>query len=199
LLSVNQLYFLREDKALFENISFALRPGELLQIQGVNGAGKTTLLKLLAGFLRPDSGEIIFKDKIAYLGHAPAFTSWLTVEENIKITAELYHHDVQEVSAVLGQFSLQVQAAFFPHQLSEGQRRRLAFGLLSLSRARLWLLDEPFAALDRQAFRLIQSLILEHLAVKGIVVMSTHQEIAWPVPISQMILGESNVLCTPDF
>lgn len=206
MLSVNRLYFAREDQALFEDLNFELNSGELLQIRGINGAGKTTLLKLLTGFLEPDSGEILFeakktKEKIAYIGHEPGFTSWLTVEENIKFTAELYGHDHKpsEVCAVLDQFLLQSHAALFPHQLSQGQRRRLAFAMLSLSRAKLWILDEPFTALDQQAITLIQSLILEHLALKGIVVMSTHQEISWPIVIKQIVLGEKNTLLTPDF
>jgi len=208
LLSVNRLYFAREDQALFEDLNFELSPGELLQIRGINGAGKTTLLKLLAGFLEPDSGEIICRDKavpclynMAYIGHEPGFTSWLTVEENIKFTAKLYGHDhnVSEIFAILDQFLLQPQAALFPHQLSQGQRRRLAFAMLSLSRAKLWLLDEPFTALDKQAIGLIQSLILEHLALKGIVVMSTHQETAWPVAVKQIELSKKNALFTSDF
>lgn len=200
MLSVNRLYFAREDQALFEDLNFELSPGGLLQIRGINGAGKTTLLKLLAGFLTPDSGEIIFEtkktqDNMAYIGHEPGYTSWLTVEENIKLTTELYGYDSQssEIFAVLDQFLLRQQAALFPHQLSQGQRRRLAFAMLSLSRAKLWLLDEPFTALDKQAIDLIQSLILEHLALKGIVVMSTHQEMTWPVVVQQIILGEQCV------
>lgn len=206
MLSVNRLYFAREDQALFEDLNFELSPGGLLQIRGINGAGKTTLLKLLAGFLTPDSGEIIVEtkktqDNMAYIGHEPGYTSWLTVEENIKLTAELYGYDSQssEIFAVLDQFLLRQQAALFPHQLSQGQRRRLAFAMLSLSRAKLWLLDEPFTALDKQAIDLIQSLILEHLALKGMVVMSTHQEITWPIAVKQITLGEKNTLLTPDF
>ncbi len=206
MLSVNRLYFSREDQALFENLNVELNPGELLQIRGINGAGKTTLLKLLAGFLTPDSGEICFdtkksQEKMAYIGHEPGYTSWLSVQENIKLTAELYGHTnpTSEVFAVLDQFLLQQQAALFPHQLSQGQRRRLAFAMLSLSRAKLWILDEPFTALDQQAIILIQSLILEHLALKGIVVMSTHQEIAWPIVVKQIVLGEQHALFTPDF
>ncbi len=206
MLSVNRLCFSREDQALFENLNVELNPGELLQIRGINGAGKTTLLKLLAGFLTPDSGEICFdtkksQEKMAYIGHEPGYTSWLSVQENIKLTAELYGHTnpTSEVFAVLDQFLLQQQAALFPHQLSQGQRRRLAFAMLSLSRAKLWILDEPFTALDQQAIILIQSLILEHLALKGIVVMSTHQEIAWPIVVKQIVLGEQHALFTPDF
>jgi heme exporter protein A len=190
LLSVNQLYFTRDTQVLFENFEFIVNPGELLQIQGMNGTGKTTLLKLLAGFLTPDSGDIFFQDTKAYIGHTPAFTPWLSVQENIELNIALYHQDAQNMPVVLEQFSLQPQALLFPHQLSQGQKRRLGFALLSLSGARLWLLDEPFTALDTGAVNLIQRLIVEHLARQGLVVMSTHQEISWPIAVRQIVLGK---------
>ena len=179
----------RGGKTLFGALSFALRAGELLRIGGANGRGKTSLLKILCGLLSPANGKVSWKGsdirelredyarELVYLGHAPAVKDDLTAAENLSIACRLAGNakgssEIRDALQRLG-----VPEASFLKKLSQGQRRRAALARLALSRSvPLWLLDEPLAALDVQAARLVEGLISEHVARGGMVVYTTHQE-----------------------
>jgi heme exporter protein A len=179
----------RGGRTLFRGLSFSLRPGELLRIAGANGRGKTSLLRILCGLLSPDGGEVRWNGspirslgedyarQLVYLGHAPAVKDELTAAENLAIACRLAGNarSGSEVSAALR--SLAVPEAALVKTLSQGQRRRAALARLVTSQAiPLWLLDEPLAALDAQAARLVEGLIGEHIGRGGSVVYTTHQE-----------------------
>jgi heme exporter protein A len=179
----------RGGRRLLGGLSFKLAGGELLRLAGENGSGKTTLLKILAGLLAPDAGEVRWRGesirnlreeyarKLVYLGHAPAVKDDLTAAENLGIACVLAGnaaspHDLQQALARYG-----IPADVPVRKLSQGQRRRAALARLPLSASvPLWLLDEPFAALDAPAARLTQELVAGHVARGHAVVYTTHQE-----------------------
>jgi heme exporter protein A len=180
----------RGGRALFRNLSFSLQPGELLRVAGENGSGKTSLLKILCGLLTPDSGEVRWRgapirrlredysSHLVYLGHAPAVKDDLTAAENLSIACTLAGRpaEVEAVRQALADYGL-ADGARPVRKLSQGQRRRAALARLLLSEdVPLWLLDEPFAALDVAAARLTEELIARHLQRGGAVAYTTHQE-----------------------
>jgi len=179
----------RGGRILFRGLSFALKEGELLRVAGGNGRGKTSLLRILCGLLGPQAGEVRWNGgairslgeeyarQLVYLGHAPAVKDDLTAAENLAIACRIAGNgrDQSEISGALQR--LGVPQAVLLKKLSQGQRRRAALARLALSRAApLWLLDEPLAALDAQAARLVEELIAGHVGQGGMVIYTTHQE-----------------------
>ena len=183
---------MRGERRLFSNLGFALTPHALLEVRGANGSGKTSLLRMLCGLLSPAAGSINWLGsdiraqgeeycaQIAYLGHLSAVKDELSALENLRFAARLaaIPTDADNASAALRWFGVER----FLHQpcrtLSQGQRRRVALARLRLSAERpLWILDEPFTALDSSAVQLMQSLLESHLSQGGMTVLTTHQEV----------------------
>ncbi len=180
----------RGGRMLFRGLSLSLRGGERLRIAGANGSGKTSLLRILCGLLSPDAGEVRWRGsaisrlreeyskQLLYLGHAAAVKDELTPAENLRITCTLAGMSVVEnaVEVSLGRFGLSGMESPVK-KLSQGQKRRAALARLPLSESiPLWLLDEPYAALDAAATRLVEELIDGHVARGGAVVLTTHQD-----------------------
>ncbi len=194
MLEARNLACQRGDRVLFSGLSFTLSAGELLQVAGPNGSGKTSLLKILCGISSPVEGEVrwagenarrqgeAFRENLLYLGHHNAVKEDLTALENLQIAARLADAPLGEDQArdALDRIGL-VGREFLPAKvLSQGQKRRVALARLLVSRAPLWILDEPLTALDVKAIELIQSRLAEHLAAGGMVVLTTHQPIEVP-------------------
>ncbi|MEO7728725.1 MAG: cytochrome c biogenesis heme-transporting ATPase CcmA [Burkholderiales bacterium] len=192
----------RGERRLFAGLACALASHTLLEVRGANGSGKTSLLRMLCGLLTPAAGTIrwdgtdistlteIFRAQIAYLGHASGVKDELTAAENLYFSAKLAAIETDEagVAAALGWFGLRAYDSQACRTLSQGQRRRVALARLRLSAARpLWILDEPFTALDTHAVDLTRSLIESHVANGGIVVLTTHQDVAIKAPSVQRI------------
>jgi len=190
MLEARDLAATRGDRALFNNVAFALAPGALLRVTGANGRGKTTLLRALCGLLQPAAGEVRWKGEsiralreeywaeLLYIGHANALKDDLTPEENLTIASGIAGSLVapERARAALARFGLAGREALPVRALSQGQRRRAALARLAVSDSRpLWILDEPFAALDAAGIEQVQSLAGEHLARGGLVVLTTHQ------------------------
>jgi heme exporter protein A len=179
----------RGGRVLFERLSFRLGAGEFLRVSGANGSGKTSLLRVLCGLLTPSRGCVRWKGEpvaalreeyarqLVYLGHAPAVKGDLTAEENLSIACTLAGVAASRdaVKSALARFAL-------PHdvpvrRLSQGQRRRAALARLALSGAvPLWLLDEPFAALDAEGIERLGALLSGHAEKGGAIVFTTHQD-----------------------
>ena len=191
MLEARELAATRGDTTLFSGLAFSLAPGSLLRVTGANGSGKTSLLRALCGLLMPSAGEVRWNGEniralreeywkhLAYVGHADALKDDLTVAENLAISCALAGLKVSaaRARAAIENLGLGEREHLPARALSQGQRRRAALARLAVSEALpLWILDEPFAALDAAAVQRVQSLVGEHLSRGGMVVLTTHQE-----------------------
>jgi len=189
----------RGERTLFTDLSFSLGAGELLQVAGPNGSGKTSLLKLLCGLTPPVAGEIRwqgtpargedFRRQLFYLGHQHAVKEELSALENLRISADLAGEPLSDAKALdaLGRIGLAGREHLPAKVLSQGQKRRVVLARLLVSKAPLWILDEPLTALDVGAVDLIQSHLAEHLTNQGLVVLTTHQALHVPGVIPRRI------------
>jgi heme exporter protein A len=184
-LAAEKLACARGDRRLFDGLSFRVTAGQALSVEGPNGAGKTSLLRLLAGFLAPSAGRIVITSgetesddadergkMIGWLGHHDGLKPQLTVLEQLDFFARLY--GAKADAALLERVGLQRQAELPCRYLSAGQKRRLALARLVASNRPLWLLDEPFAALDTAGQRLVAHLMAAHCGQGGIIIAATH-------------------------
>ena len=177
--------------SLFSDLAFSLAPGGLLRVRGANGSGKTTLLRTLAGLTRPAAGSVHWHGgDMLFLGHAPAVTDELTVAENLIFAARLSGLELSaaDVNNTLEQLGIARLAGLPAGYLSQGQRRRVALSRLALPKAAsLWLLDEPFAALDDEAIGRVSALCAAHLASDGMLVLTSHQDVPIAASTAQTI------------
>jgi heme exporter protein A len=184
-LTAEKLACVRGDKKLFDALNFRVTAGQALAVEGANGTGKTSLLRMIAGFLAPAAGRIVIKDAggenddaeergkvIGWLGHLDGLKPQLTVIEQLNFFAHLYGKTAD--AALLEQVGLARQADLPCRYLSAGQRRRLALARLLASKRSLWLLDEPFAALDTSGQALVAHLMARHCGEGGIIIAATH-------------------------
>jgi heme exporter protein A len=180
----------RGGQRLFRGMSFSVASGETLRITGANGSGKTSLLRILCGLLAPSAGEVRwegnpigalreeFSRRLVYLGHAPAVKGDLSASENLGTACTLagLAASKQAVEAALERFGVTPDETPVS-KLSQGQRRRVALARLALSEAaRLWLLDEPFSALDTHGIGVLNDCLEKHLKKGGAIAFTTHQE-----------------------
>ncbi|MCA0240394.1 MAG: cytochrome c biogenesis heme-transporting ATPase CcmA [Proteobacteria bacterium] len=198
MLSTHDLACLRGDRRLFRDLSISLAPGRLLRVEGANGSGKTSLLRLLAGLALPAAGEVRWQGRpirrqreayaqaLVYLGHLGGLKDELTPLENLRIEADLcgLPAPAPALQAALDHWGLTRQAALPLRVLSAGQKRRAALARLNLATAPLWILDEPFNALDVDAVAALGRQIEGHLARGGLAVVTSHM--ALPIAPAQM-------------
>ncbi len=192
-LELQQVGCARGGRLLFGGLSLRLEPGQWLKVSGDNGAGKTSLLRLLAGLLPPASGRVLWRDQpltvqrerlgleSLFLGHAPAVKDELTALENLLAACSLAGDPVEPDQALwaLDQAGLRAQAHQPLRRLSQGQRRRCALARLPLARRRpLWILDEPFNALDTPSCDWLAEQLRTHLQHDGMAVLTSHQPMA---------------------
>ncbi|MBU1237028.1 MAG: cytochrome c biogenesis heme-transporting ATPase CcmA [Gammaproteobacteria bacterium] len=200
MLSVSDLACVRGERRLFSGLGFDLAPGEWLHVQGENGSGKTTLLRALVGLSHPAEGEIRwrgepirqlgeeYRQELLYLGHHGAVKEELTPLENLRLAAALDGRtlDDRETLAALHRFGLKGREELPVRFLSAGQKRRVLLARLVTRNAPLWVLDEPFTALDVKAVDMLSALISEHVAQGGLAILTSHQ--AMPMPGGKAIV-----------
>jgi heme exporter protein A len=177
----------RGGREVFSGLDFRVRAGEALVLTGPNGAGKTSLLRMIAGLLRPAAGrielaggeaELGVAEQAHYLGHQDALKPSLTVRENLQFWARYLGGGDGALASALTAVGLEELADLPAAYLSAGQRRRLSLARLLAVPRRLWLLDEPTAALDIAAQGRLTALMREHLGGRGIIIAATHGPLA---------------------
>lgn len=197
MLEIQDLEIARGNRKLIGDLSFTLTPGTLLLVTGSNGSGKTSLLRALCGLLAPIAGEIRWHGEnirslredywknLLYIGHNNGLKGDLTAGENLAALCALggVETSAAQRQSALAQFGLADRSHSATKSLSQGQRRRTALARLALCTALpLWVLDEPFAALDSAAITDLQGTVSQHLGNGGAVVMTTHQDVRIAAP-----------------
>ncbi len=200
-LSVTGLSLTRGERTLFSALSFAAASGEAVALTGANGAGKTSLLRAVAGFIRPEAGEIAFRDaedeaieadlararEIHLLGHLDGLKGQRTARDELTFQSRWLghsHHGIEEAIEVLG---LRPLLDLEVRKLSAGQRRRLALARLIGSPRALWLLDEPLSPLDAKWREAVGEMMARHLAGGGLILAAVHDPL--PIPTRPLDLG----------
>ena len=192
MLSVHDLACVRGDRRLFSGLGFTLEPRNWIYLTGENGVGKTSMLRILVGLAPAEAGEIRWQDRpvrelgdeykraVTYLGHHNALKEELTARENLCVGAALagivLHGD--DADALLDRLGLAGREELPVRFLSQGQKRRVALARLLWSDSPLWVLDEPFVALDTAAVAWLASTLAAHLAAGGMAIVTSHQEVA---------------------
>lgn len=188
LLSSQRLTCIRQDRVLFEGLNFELNAGDIIQVEGPNGVGKTSLLKILAGLSFANEGDVHYLGKnirqqaeeyrqnLLYLGHQPGVKGELTAEENLEFNLALHGQPIDNTEQTLNEVDLAGFEDVYASQLSAGQHRRIALGRLWQSTQKIWILDEPFTAIDKSGVNKLENLFLGHIQQGGAIILTTHQD-----------------------
>jgi heme exporter protein A len=202
MLELKDVSCVRGERTLFAAISFTLERSTLLRVGGANGSGKTSLLRIICGLMLPAHGEVRWEGEnirtlreeywrnLVYVGHLNALKDDLTAVENLAMGAALAGQtaDRERAYGALDAFGLAHCAQLPARVLSQGQRRRVALARLVMSQnAPLWVLDEPFTALDARAVQFMQGLVSGHVASGGAAILTTHQDVPIDVPAQRRL------------
>lgn len=211
--AVQKLSIIRGDLLLFKNLSFEINAGELLFVKGKNGSGKSTLLRTLLGLITPDEGQILWNKEninnlsigefMFYLGHQNGIKEEFSPRENLNFFWNFNDNTDNENNSennknkdiildALKAFSIEKKHNIPCKYLSQGQKRRVALSRLVLENRPIWILDEPFVALDTLAVEKLSNLIAEHINKKnGMVILTSHQEVS--ININENKIKELNI------
>ncbi len=181
-LTASDLACRRGERVLFRGLSFALAPGDALQVTGSNGVGKSSLLRIVAGLLRPFHGSVTSEGAVGLVDERPALDPQLPLGKALAFWAGfdgigfVARESISDALGLSGLLDVPVR------YLSTGQKKRAALARLLGQQASVWLLDEPLNGLDTAANKTVETLIAEHCAAGGIALVASHQAIALPSP-----------------
>ena len=195
-LTAKDLELERGERLLFRGLHFDAPAGSLVRLAGANGTGKTSLLRLLTGLMQPDAGAVLYKGAdisklkedyakdLVYIGHMNGVKDDLSAIENVRVAARMGNiiASDEELVDALTRVGLEDFIDQLTGELSQGQRRRVALARLFVSKTKpVWILDEPFVALDAASVANLAATVAEHVQAGGIVIYTTHQECDVPV------------------
>lgn len=203
-LDARQLAAIRDDRMLFAGLDFSLRPGQVLQVAGPNGVGKTTLLSLVAGLAALEAGSLswkgravaddpaAFRAEFLWLGHQSGLKLMLSARENLLFLAQLrgLAPAVSLLDAALAKVGLYGYEDVPLSRMSAGQKRRVGLARLFVEKCPLWILDEPFTAIDKQGVAELEGWLREHAAAGGMVLLTTHHEFAAGFPVKRLDVAD---------
>jgi heme exporter protein A len=192
MLTLHDLACAKGERILFRQVQCAVARGNWLHVVGANGIGKTSLLRILCGLTSPAAGEVrwdntpirqlgeAYRRELLYVGHDSGLQGLLTARENVQLAATLGGASPTgpQIDAALVRMGLAGREDLPTRFLSQGQKRRVALARLAVSSAGLWVLDEPFVAMDAQAQEVLNELLLTHLDRGGLAVLTSHQPVA---------------------
>ncbi|TLX55465.1 heme ABC transporter ATP-binding protein CcmA [Stutzerimonas nosocomialis] len=194
----------RDWRLLFDGLAFSLERGQMLQVSGPNGSGKTSLLRVLAGLMQPTAGEVLLDGEplasradvarnLVWIGHAAGIKGLLSPEENLAWLCALQQPVSREaIWQALATVGLRGFEDVPCHTLSAGQQRRVALARLYLTAAPLWILDEPFTALDKHGVAQLEAHLVAHCEQGGVVVLTTHHSLQTrPSGFDEILLGQT--------
>jgi len=187
-IEARELECIKNDRALFSKLGFVVHTHQALSVEGPNGSGKTSLLRIICGLSRPERGEILwcgqniesvrseYYAQVTYVGHSCAVKDELTVIENLHFAQALASNNTSiDLQEVLHKMNLRDVAEVACKNISAGQKRRLALARLALTSSRVWILDEPFTALDKAAITATEGMCQAHVQSGGILILATHR------------------------
>ncbi|MEI8643018.1 cytochrome c biogenesis heme-transporting ATPase CcmA [Pseudoalteromonas sp. Hal040] len=190
MLHIKAVTCIKQDRCLFADLNFSLKSGQIMQLAGPNGAGKTSLLRIIAGFAMADEGDVFFQERsiskyydeyaqeLLFIGHKTGVNTQLTALENVAFWLKINGYDnKQDLYPILAKIGLVGLEDVPVRMLSAGQQRRVALVRLWLNSAKLWILDEPFTALDKSGVAFLQERFVEHLNAGGAILLTTHQDL----------------------
>lgn len=186
----------RDSRVLFKDLSFHVSAGDALRILGANGSGKTTLLRIICGLYQEYTGDLIWEQEddpydLLYQGHASGIKDTLTVSENLAFLFRL-GSDLQPVITQMQDVLLKVGLKGYEDvpcgSLSAGQRKRVNLARFFLSDHKLWIMDEPFSAIDTSGVELLHQLMSSHIAQGGILIVTSHQDLELPQKVKEVWL-----------
>ena len=197
------LFCERDDRVLFENLDFDFCSGDIVRLAGPNGAGKSSLMRILLGLSASFEGALYwnevpmdkalydFRDQLLYIGHDVGVKGSLSPEENLAFSCPKVSK--KDIYTALKRVGLAGYEDLLTHGLSAGQQRRVALARLFLSSKEhenksLWILDEPFTAIDMQGVKDLEQVIVNHARQGGLVILTTHHDLS--VPVKTVTLGQ---------
>jgi len=196
MLEVKDLYCERDDRVLFQHLDFHLSAGQAIQVQGANGSGKTTLLRILCGLNRDFQGDIFwqgkpiqknqgdFRQNVFYLGHTPAINKTLSASENLRwFCASRGMAGSDGITEALADINLQGYDDVPCYMMSAGQQRRVSLARMKLVPAGLWILDEPFTALDKRGVSELENMLSAFVTSGGALLLTTHHPLQMACPL----------------
>ena len=192
MIEIKNLSFARGNNLIFQNVSFKVKPNELMVLKGANGQGKTTLLSNIVNFLEPLEGEILYHGKsidshtasqcFLYIGENNFAYDNLSLNENIKYWLAVHNvnfsQEIRDKSIKFLFNELNLNLKFY--QLSYGQKKKLQLLLLMLVNKPVWILDDPFNGLDRNTIKKITTLLSKKVENNGLIIISSHQDVFIP-------------------
>ena len=188
LIEIDNISLLRNEKSILENISFQIKKSKALNLYGLNGSGKTSLLKIIVGMTEPTSGfiknvsgdEDLFK-KTIYIGHKYGTKGNLTVEENLSYALTVNSKNSQQkIKKALETYKMTRQKSMLTKNLSHGQKKKVSLMKTLITNSLLWVIDEPYSALDEESISIFNDTTKEYLKKGGALIMTSHKKIKEP-------------------
>ena len=179
LIQLKDISLSRNDKSIIRDMSLNVNSSSVLNIYGHNGSGKTTLLKILAGITEPTSGEIINNinqySAFAYIGHKHGIKNNLTLNENLLYGDSEKFYDQNRIDKVIDTYNMSKYKNYLAKNLSHGQQKKISLMKANISSSPIWVIDEPYSALDKDSVSIVDQSICDHIKNEGAVIMSNHE------------------------